>query len=132
MSDLEQVRGIVRLSSSYSVSETVERLEAALKARGLRLFGRIDHATAAVDAGLKMPPTQVLLFGNPTSGTPLMLAAPTLAIDLPFKALIWEDEAGHTWLAYNDPEYLQSRHRVPRLLRENFHGLINLLHEIVA
>lgn len=84
----EQEHGIVRLQSSHSVAETVGKLQSSLKEHGVRLFARIDHAAAAAEVGLKMPPTQVLLFGNPTGGTPMMLAAPTLAIDLPFKALI--------------------------------------------
>lgn len=126
----EAGNGMLRLKSSYSVSETVERIESALKLRGIRLFCRIDHAAAAAEAGLKMPATQVLLFGNPAGGTPMMLAAPTLAIDLPFKALVWEDQAGQVWLAYNEPEYLQARHRFPKHLGENLSGLVNLLREV--
>lgn len=130
--DVERNHGIVCLRSSYSASETVERLESALKKHNLRLFARIDHAAAAAEVGLKMPPTQVLLFGNPAGGTPLMLASPTLAIDLPFKALIWESDAGQVSLAYNAPEYLEVRHEVPARLGENLSGLINLLREIVV
>lgn len=130
--EAELEHGIVRLRSNYSVPETVERLESALKERGIRLFCRIDHGAAAAEAGLKMPPTQVLVFGNPAGGTPMMLAAPTLAIDLPFKALIWEDRAGQVWLAYNTPEYLQARHEFPEHLHENLNGLVGLLREVVA
>jgi len=126
-SNPELTNGLIHLKSNYSVSETMARLEAALKDRGLRLFARIDHAAAAAEAGLEVRPTQVLLFGNPMVGTPMMLAAPTLAIDLPFRALIWEDATGQVWLTYNAPDYLASRHDVPDPLARNLNGLVDLL-----
>src|SRR5215467_7706611 len=93
--------GMVHVRSHYSVPKTLERLEAALRAHGLNIFGRVDHSGEAEKAGLAMRPTQVLIFGSPKVGTPLMVAAPTLAIDLPLKALVWEDAAGEVWLSYN-------------------------------
>lgn len=127
----EQDNGLIHLKSTYSVSETMTRLEAALKERGVRLFAGIDHSAMAAEVGLKMRPTQVLLFGNPRGGTPMMLAAPTLAIDLPFKALVWEDSTGQVWLTYNAPEYLANRHGVPQSLVGNLNGLADLLQEAV-
>ncbi len=104
--------GLVTLASPYPVAETLDRLESILHARGATVFARINHAAAAAAAGLTMRPTQVLVFGNPKIGTPVMQAAPTIAIDLPFKALAWKDEAGKVWLAYNSAEYLARRHGV--------------------
>jgi uncharacterized protein (DUF302 family) len=130
-SSTEPDNGLVHLKSSHSVRETIARLESTLKERGLFLFGRIDHSAAAAEAGLQMRPTEVLLFGNPRGGTPMMLAAPTLAIDLPFKALVWEDTTGQVWLTYNTPEYLKRRHDVPEHLVGNFNVLASLLREVV-
>jgi uncharacterized protein (DUF302 family) len=104
--------GLITLSSPYSVAETLDRLEAVLRNHGVTIFARIDHAAAAQDAGLSLRPTQVLIFGNPNIGTPVMQAAPTIAIDLPFKVLAWEDETGQVWLSYNSTEYLAQRHRL--------------------
>ncbi|MGC1105766.1 MAG: DUF302 domain-containing protein [Candidatus Acidiferrales bacterium] len=101
--------GIISLSSKYSVPETLDRLGDALQAKGIRVFARIDHSGEAEKVGLKMPPTQLLIFGNPKGGTPVMLAAPTAAIDLPLKALAWQDREGKVWLSYNDPGYLRRR-----------------------
>ena len=123
----EQDNGLMHLECRQSVAETVARLEAALKERGLRIFARIDHSGAATEAGLKMRPTELLLFGNPSGGTPMMIAEPTVAIDLPFKALVWEDETGKVWMTYNKPEYLKSRHGVSGSLVENLNGLVDLL-----
>lgn len=111
------------------MAETVARLEAGVKEHGLRLFARIDHAAAAEEVGLKMRPTLVLVFGNPRVGTPLMLAAPTLAIDLPFRVLVWEDAAGDAWSTYSAPDCLKNRHDVPKSLGENLNGIVNLLRE---
>lgn len=127
----EQGSGLMDLECGHSVRETIGRLESMLKERGLRVFALIDHAAAAAEAGLKMRPTEVLLFGNPSGGTPMMTAAPTLAIDLPFKALVWEDDAGKVWLTYNTPEYLKDRHGIPENLMGNLNGLTNLLREVV-
>lgn len=102
--------GIISKPSKYSVVETLDRLETILKSKGIKVFTRVDHSGEAEKAGLKMPPTQLLIFGNPKGGTPVMLAAPTAAIDLPLKALAWQDaDGGQVWLSYNDPEYLESR-----------------------
>ncbi len=101
--------GIVSKPSKYSVPETLHRLETILTAKGVEIFTLIDHSGEAEKAGLKMPPTQLLIFGNPKGGTPVMLAAPTAAIDLPWKALAWQDAGGQVWLSYNDAAYIQRR-----------------------
>jgi len=101
--------GIISKPSRHSVPETLDHLEAALREKGVKVFARVDHSGEAEKVGLKMPPTQVLIFGNPKAGTPTMLAAPTVAIDLPLKALAWQDGDGKVWLSYNDVEYLKRR-----------------------
>ena len=121
--------GMVHLRSHYSVRETLQRLESVLHVHGLTVFGRVDHSGEAEKVGLKMPPTQLLIFGSPKAGTPLMVASPTLAIDLPLKALAWEDADGTMWLSYNDPEYLKQRHNVPDDLITNITGAGALLHQ---
>ena len=102
--------GIISKQSKYSVPETLDRVDALLQSKGIKIFVRVDHSGEAEKAGLKMPPTQLLIFGNPKGGTPVMLAAPTAAIDLPLKALAWQDGDGKVWLSYNDPEYLKKRY----------------------
>jgi uncharacterized protein (DUF302 family) len=104
--------GLVVKPSNYSVEETLDRLEAVLEEKGLKVFARIDHQAGAAGADLDLPPTQVLIFGNPKLGTPLMTSAPTTAIDLPQKALAYEDADGKVYLAYNDIGYLQARHGI--------------------
>lgn len=111
--------GLVRVPSRYSVDESVQRLENAFNQKGLKVFAMIDHSGEAEKAGLKMRPTKVVVFGNPKAGTPLMIAAPSLAIDLPLKALVAEDNDGKVWVSYNSPEYLQQRHGVPVDLMKN-------------
>src|SRR5277367_6996292 len=106
-------QGIVTSQSRYSFAETVEKLEALLKEKGIQLFTIIDHSGAAASAGLAMPPTKVLVFGNPKGGTPLMLAAPSLAIDLPLKVLVAEDSRGKVSISYNSAEYLKERYDLP-------------------
>lgn len=101
--------GIISRVSKYSVVETIDRVEAALRARGVEIFARVDHSGKAAAVGLTMPPTELLIFGNPKAGTPVMLASPTAAIDLPLKALAWQDPAGTVWLSYNDPAYIARR-----------------------
>jgi uncharacterized protein (DUF302 family) len=123
--------GLIRISSHYSVEETVERLESALTARGLQVFARIDHSGEAEKVGLKMPATKLLIFGSPKGGTPLMVAAPTLAIDLPLKALVAEDDQGKVWLTYNSPEFLKERHGVPDDLIKNIAGASALMEKAV-
>jgi uncharacterized protein (DUF302 family) len=102
--------GIISKESKYSVPETLDRVDALLQSKGIKIFVRVDHSGEAEKAGLKMPPTQLLIFGNPKGGTPVMLAAPTAAIDLPLKALAWQDGDGKVWLSYNDPEYVRKRY----------------------
>jgi len=115
--------GMIHLSSPYSVTETLKRLENALRAKNLTVFARIDHSGEAEKVGLKMRPTQLLIFGSPKAGTPLMVASPTLAIDLPLKALAWEDSDGKVWLSYNSPDYLKQRHAIPEELVKNIAGV---------
>jgi uncharacterized protein (DUF302 family) len=114
-----QENGLIQVASKYSVDETVKRLESVLAERGVRVFAVIDHSGEAEKVGMKMRPTKLVIFGNPKSGTPLMLAAPSLAIDLPLKVLVAEDEGGKVWVSYNSPEYLQQRHGVPEELIKN-------------
>ena len=113
------IKGIIAKASVHSVEQTVERLKSILQSKAITLFALIDHSGEAKKVGLKMPPTKLLLFGNPKAGTPLMLAAPSSAIDLPLKILIWEDVDGKVWVSYNSPEYLQERHGFPPALLEN-------------
>jgi uncharacterized protein (DUF302 family) len=114
--------GMQHLGSPYSVAETLQRVESVLKEKGLIIFCRIDHSGEAEKVGMKMQPTQLILFGSPKGGTPVMVASPTIAIDLPLKALIWEDAGGKVWVSYNSPEYLQQRHNVPSDLVRNISG----------
>lgn len=102
--------GLITLKSKHNVSETIDRLEAVLNKKGMTIFKRIDHSAGAEKAGIKLRPTELLIFGNPKVGTPLMLCSQTAAIDLPQKALAHEDEKGQTWLSYNDPTYMAKRH----------------------
>src|SRR5262250_1125402 len=103
-------RGLIRIASPYSVPDTLKRLQTSLESKGLKIFAIIDHSGEAAKVGLEMRPTQVLLFGSPKAGTPVMLAAPSVAIDLPLKALVWEDAQDKVWITYNSAEYLQRRH----------------------
>jgi len=114
-----QGNGLLQVASKYSVDETMKRLESILAERGVRVFTVVDHSGEGEKVGMKMRPTKLVIFGNPKGGTPLMIAAPSLAIDLPLKALIWEDESGKVWITYNSPEYLQQRHGVPEDLIKN-------------
>jgi uncharacterized protein (DUF302 family) len=123
--------GIVDVASRYSVPETLARLRTILKEKGMTVFALVDHSGEAEKAGLAMRPTQLLIFGSPKGGTPLMVAAPRLAIDLPLKALAWQDEAGQVWLSYNSPEYLQQRHGFPVDLMKNIAGVAGLVQKAV-
>jgi uncharacterized protein (DUF302 family) len=111
--------GMVHVSSPRTAAETLARVEAVVKSKGVRIHAVIDHSGDAAAAGLTMRPTQVVIFGNAAAGTPLMVAAPTLAIDLPLKVLVWEDDEGRVWLSYNSPEYLKKRHGIPEDLLKN-------------
>jgi uncharacterized protein (DUF302 family) len=104
--------GLISVKSAHDVKTTADRLESTLKAKGMRVFIRIDHAQGAQAVGQSLRPTELVVFGNPKVGTPLMQCAQSVAIDLPQKALIWEDAAGQVWLAYNDPRYLEGRHAI--------------------
>jgi uncharacterized protein (DUF302 family) len=104
--------GLIVMSSPYSAAITVQRLENEVKVRGLTIFARVDHAAGAAKAGLKLRPTILLIFGNPKGGTPFMLCEQTVGIDLPLKALVWQDESGQVWLGYNDPAYIAKRHGI--------------------
>jgi uncharacterized protein (DUF302 family) len=111
--------GIIDTPSNHSVDQTVEKLKGILQAKGVTLFALVDHSGEAEKAGMKMPPTKLLIFGSPKAGTPLMLAAPSIAIDLPLKILIWQDVQGKVWVSYNSPDYLQERHNLPPELLQN-------------
>lgn len=119
--------GIVVQKSPYSVDETTSRFQATLLARGMKLFAIIDHSGEAQQAGLQMPNTKLLILGNAKAGTPIMLASPTAALDLPLKILISEDDKGFVWIAYNATNYLQSRHTISEELTGNIAGLANLV-----
>jgi uncharacterized protein (DUF302 family) len=115
-------KGLIEIASRYPLKETIERLESTFVQKGLQIFAVIDHSGEAAKVGLTMPATKVILFGSPKSGTPLMLASPSLAIDLPLKALVAEDASAKVTVTYNDPEYLQRRHGVPADLIKNLAG----------
>lgn len=112
-------KGIVTLATKNDVEQTVRKLEEILRAKGIRLFAIVDHSGEAEKAGMTMRPTKLLIFGNPKAGTPLMIAEPSTAIDLPLKLLVWEDTEGHTWISYNSPAYLQARHGLSQDLIQN-------------
>src|SRR5580700_6549324 len=114
--------GIIDRPSNHSVEQTVDKLKNILQSKGVTLFALIDHSGEAEKVGMKMPSTKLLIFGNPKGGTPVMVAAPSVAIDLPLKALVAEDAEGKVWVSYNSPEYLQQRHGVPADLIKNLAG----------
>jgi len=118
--------GIARIPSRHSVDDTVDRLQRFLRSKGVTLFALVDHGGEARKVGLAMRPTKLLIFGDPKAGTPLMLAAPSAAIDLPLKILVSEDEDAKTWISYNTPGYLEQRHGLPRELLQNIAGVETL------
>jgi uncharacterized protein (DUF302 family) len=124
-------KGMVHRSSPYCVDETLERLGTVLQSLGIPILARIDHSGGAAALGLEMKPTKLLIFGNAKGGTPLMLAAPTVALDLPLKTLVWEDAEGKVWVSYNTPEYLQERHGFPEKLMANIAGIRVIVDEAV-
>jgi uncharacterized protein (DUF302 family) len=124
--------GIISKPSKYSVPETLHRLETILTSKGIKVFAQVDHSGEAEKAGLKMPPTQLLIFGNPKGGTPVMLAAPTAAIDLPWKALAWQDAAGQVWLSYNDAAYIQKRYGLGDDVMKPLAGLGAVIEQALA
>lgn len=108
--------GFARTRSQYTVDQTVDRLESLLAAKGVTLFALVDHSGEAAKVGLRLPPTKLLIFGSPRAGTPLMVAAPTIAIDLPLKVLVWQADGGGVWIGYNQAEYIAARHGLPQHL----------------
>lgn len=126
--NLEPRDGIVTRKSSRSVDDAVGKLQELLQEKGIKLFVLVDHSGEAESVGLHMRPTKLLIFGNPKGGTPLMVASPSVAIDLPLKILVAEDEHGQVWISYNSPEYLQARHHLPAELLKN----IAVLEKLVA
>jgi uncharacterized protein (DUF302 family) len=117
------MNGIVEVPSSHSVDQTVDKLKSLLQAKGTTLFAVIDHSGEAAKAGMKMPATKLVIFGSPKAGTPLMLAAPSSALDLPLKILVAEDLQGKVWLSYNSPQYLRERHGLPEALVQSIAGV---------
>jgi uncharacterized protein (DUF302 family) len=124
-------KGLIDIPSNHSVDETVTKLEGILQAKGITLFALVDHSGEAAKVGMKMRPTKLLIFGNPRAGTPVMLAAPSSAIDLPLKILVWEDDQGKVWITYNSPSYLQERHNLRSQLLPNI-AVIETLAKIAA
>jgi uncharacterized protein (DUF302 family) len=120
--------GIVSLPCHQSVDVTVDKLKTILQAKSVQLFALVDHSGEAEKAGMRMPNTKLLIFGNPAGGTPAMLASPTLALDLPLKILVWEDARGQVWVSFNSVEYLRERHNVPAELMAR----LNLISELAA
>lgn len=119
----QKENGLIAQGSLHSVDEVVNSLTALLQAKGIALFALVDHSGEAAKVGLAMRPTKLLIFGDPKAGTPLMLAAPSSAIDLPLKVLVWQDEDGSTQIAYNSPAYLAARHGIPNDLLPNIAGI---------
>jgi uncharacterized protein (DUF302 family) len=119
--------GLITVASNYPVKETLDRLEADLKAKDIRVFARIDHAAGAASVALPLRPTEVLIFGSPKGGTPLMQSSQTIGIDLPLKVLAWEDAGGKVWITYNDPAWLARRHRLGPETAAGVNALTNLL-----
>ena len=122
------IDGLITKPSHHSVDETLERLNGIIGSLRVEVFAIIDHSGEAAKVGMTMRPTKLLIFGNPKSGTPLMQASPSIAIDLPLKILVWEDADGRVWLSYNSPVYLQARHQLPQELVQN----IAVIETIVA
>jgi uncharacterized protein (DUF302 family) len=123
--------GLIHVSSPYSVPQTLERVESILRAKNLTIFAIIDHSGEAEKVGLSMRPTQLIIFGSPKAGTPMMIASPSLAIDLPLKALVWQDAEEKVWVSYNDPNYLKQRHNISDELLKNISGVGALLQRAV-
>ena len=124
--------GLITIRSNFGPEETMQRLEAEVKAKGLTVFAHVDHAAGAAAAGLPLRPTDLLIFGNAKGGTPLMQQVQTIGIDLPLKALVWQDEQGATWLAYNDPAWLAQRHGAGDPAKPVVATLTSVLHAIAT
>ena len=132
MSTDTEIPGLVRLLSHHSVGATIDRLEASLKQRGILVFARIDFSGDAGRAGLRMQPEQMLIFGNPKAGTPLMVQAPAVGLDLPLKALAWEGADGKVWVAYNDPQYIVRRYGIEPSLAANLAAVVPIIESAAA
>jgi uncharacterized protein (DUF302 family) len=128
---IDKHAGITELPSRHSVDETVSRLEGLLGSKGVPVFALVDHSGEAAKVGLTMPPTKLVIFGNPKAGTPVMLSAPSAALDLPLKILVWQDAGGRVWLSYNSLDYLRERHGVPQDLIANL-GVVGALAKTAA
>jgi uncharacterized protein (DUF302 family) len=124
------VEGLITIKSSYGPQQTADKLEAAVKAKGLTLFAKVDHAAGAAAVELPLRPTQLIIFGNAKGGTPLMQAAQTSGIDLPMKALVWQDASGDTWLSYNDPEWIAKRHGLGQTVEAPIKAMSAALHAL--
>jgi uncharacterized protein (DUF302 family) len=129
MSTVQADQGIVRIRSQHNVPQTMEKIEQLLNAHDVMIFARIDFSGDAARAGLELRPEQMLIFGNPKAGTPLMQSIPTVALDLPLKALVWEDEQGATWIGYSTPDYIVQRHGLPASMRNHLSGAVGLLEQ---
>lgn len=132
MGSTAEITGVIQLRSRHSVSVTIDRLEGLLQERGVLVFARIDFSGDAERAGLRMPAEQMLIFGNPKAGTPLMLAVPAAGLDLPLKMLAWEGPDGNVWAAYNDPQYLVQRYGLPAALATNLTAVVPLIERAVG
>jgi uncharacterized protein (DUF302 family) len=126
------IPGLVTLPSGHSVAATIDRLEAGLKQRGILVFARIDFSGDAARAGLRMQSEQMLIFGNPKAGTPLMLQVPAVGLDLPLKVLAWEDPGGKVWVAYNDPQYIIRRYGMDAVLAVNLAAVVPIIEAAAA
>jgi uncharacterized protein (DUF302 family) len=122
-------KGITDVPSQHGVGQSLDRLESILKSKGITVFARVEHSAEAAKVGLTMRPTALLIFGNPKAGTPLMIASPSVAIDLPLKVLAWQDEKGQVWLSYNGPAWLQRRHGLSDELVKNVAGVAGLVQQ---
>jgi uncharacterized protein (DUF302 family) len=127
----QETNGIVNRQSNHSVDETTARLQSLLQSKGVTVFALVDHSGEAEKAGMKMRPTKLLIFGSPKAGTPLMIAAPSIAIDLPLKLLVSEDIAGKVWISFNSADYLRARHHFPEELAQNI-AIVSTLAEKAA
>jgi uncharacterized protein (DUF302 family) len=124
--------GLVTIKSSFGPEETMNRLEAEVRAKGMTVFAHIDHAAGATTVGLSLRPTDVLIFGNAKGGTPLMQSVQTIGIDLPLKALVWQDASGATWLSYNDPAWLAHRHGIGEEAKPVLNALAAVLNALAT
>jgi len=126
------VKGVVTKPSRYTIAETLERLENVIRSKGLMIFAFIDHSGEAERAGLRMRDTKLLIFGSPKAGTPLMIASPLLALDLPLKALVWKDKEDHVMVSYNSVAYLTNRYNLPDDLAKNIAGIDSLIQNALS